>query len=566
MLMRRAGKREQSASTQGVLPDWLGIAGLCLVAFALRCIGTEGRPFENDELYHVLAGHSWAVGHGVSIAGGEYLRVRLYTIATGISVEFFGGSPLAVRLPAIIAGTLQVWASFVWVRAVAGRRAAWTAALLVCFSFRLIDLSQLARFYSWHVLAIWIFATQVYALVGSWAMLGTGERIVRTMVATAALGLALYIQTTTVIAAIAIGLWAAPVLARSLGFHRWSRGLWLSAGLGLAVMLVAVAVAGGALLAAIREFRHVALWAEAGGNRPTFYYSPLANSYGWLLHLLPIAALLAYRKWSRPTWFCMVIVVVGLFLHSFAGMKSDRYISYLDPFILSIWAMATASLLAPIRELVALPFRSLPDRLAMLLAVAVTAVAASSAVVGVPMYRATLSEVLRLARGEPPFANPDQADNESVDWTPYMAKLRPLTHASMLVTADDLRALRYLGGFDLLLNRTVMWDFTQVEFGVDPRTGAHGITSAPSLAAVMDCYPSGAILVSNRRWRSQDVTASAADFIERTAKPVPLPAGLRMRAFTWRGPDRRETPACQALSRQIGDRRQRMGERLVRLR
>ncbi len=566
MLMRRPGKRERTTGAQGFISGWLGIAGFCLMAFALRCMGAEGRPFENDELYHLLAGQSWAAGHGVSIAGGEYLRVRLYTVATGLSIELFGGSPLTARLPAIIAGTLQVWASFIWVRTVAGQRAAWIAAFLVCFSFRLIDVSQLARFYSWHVLAVWIFATQSYALAGDWRTFGLGERIARGLLAAIALALALYIQATTAIAMIGVGLWAAPIVARSLGFHRWSRGLWLAAGGALAVLLVALIVGGGALLDAMRQFRHVALWAEAGSSRPTFYYSLLANSYGWLLHLLPVAALLAYRNWSRPTLFCLAIIAVSLLLHSFAGMKSDRYISYLDPLILAVWAMAFASLLSSFSQWAAWPFRDLPDRLAAPLAAVVMLVAASSAVLGVPMYRATLYEFLRLARGEPPFVNPEQEDNESVDWTPFMPALRPLTRTSMLVTADDLRALRYLGGFDLLLNRTVMWDFTQAEFGVDPRTGGHGISSASSLAAVMECYPSGSILVSNRRWRTQDVTSGAADFIERTAQPVPMPAGLRLRAFTWRGPDRRNTPACQAILRQIGDRRLHTGERLVALR
>jgi hypothetical protein len=566
MLMAGAGMRDHARDRQSLRARWTAIAGLCLLAFALRCLGADTRPFDYDSLYHVLAGRSWAAGHGVAIADGAYLRVQLYSVATGMGIALFGDTPFAARLPAMIAGAALAGLTYAWVRRVAGAQAGWIVGVLVCFGFRLIDLSQLARFYTWHVAAVWVFATQVYLLAVGWMGMRNGERAARSVLAFVALVAAAYVQATTAIALIAVGVWAVPMAAVTFGLNRWSRGLWLAIGGALALGLLVVVLEARLVVAGYEAFRGNALWADANSRRTTFYYSLLVDSYGWMLHLLPFAALLACRRWARPTLFCVVVIAVALLLHSLAGMKSDRYISYLDPFILSIWAMALAALVMPLVDLTVRPFKGLPVRVAMGLAGCVAAVCLSSAVLGVPMYRTTLAQIVNVGRGAPPYNGPDEADNEDVDWTPYLPVLRPLAQTSMLVTADDLRSLDYMGGYDLLLDRTVMWDFTQNEFGRDPRTGGHGITTVASLAAVMGCYPSGSILISLRRWRSADVPADVADFIERTAQPVPLPDALRMRAFTWRGPDRRAVPACQTIEASIGDHRQQIGERLVAMR
>jgi hypothetical protein len=487
-------------------------------------------------------------------------------VATGMAIALFGDSPFTERLPALVAGALVAGVVYAWMRRVAGNQAAWIAGILVCFGFRLIDLSQLARFYTWHVLAGWVFATQVYLLVTGWAGMRNPERIFRGVVAFLALLAAAYVQATTVILLLAVGLWAMPPVLRLLGISRWSRELWIGAMIGVGLLGLAVLFERGMVIGAYKAFRGSAVWSDENSRRPTFYYSLLVDSYGWMLNLLPFAALLAYRNRPRPTLFCIVIIVVALFLHSMAGMKSDRYISYLDPFILSVWAIALASLLMPAIDLMVRPFKGLPVRVAMGLAGVLAAIGLSSAVLGVPMYRETLSQLAHVPRGGAPISGPDRPDNEDIDWRPYMPVLRPLTNTSMLVTADDLRALDFLGGYDLLLDRTVMWDFSQVEFDRDPRTGGHGISTVPGLAAVMNCYPSGTILSSMRRWRSADVPPDVADFVERTAQPVPLPDGLRMRAFTWRGPDRRDTPACRAIEDKIGDHRQQDGQRLVTMR
>lgn len=538
---------------------------LVLVAFGIRCIGIEHRPLDYDELYHVLAGRSWAAGHGTSIAAGSYERVRLFTEAVGLSIRWFGPTLLAARLPSLLAGAVAVWLLYRWLAQVANGRLALIGAAMLCVSQPAIALSQVARFYSWHVPAILLVATQAYALRLAWPRATRVHRALWLALIVAVLGFAFYLQPTTAIAALAIVLALLACEVPRIGGG--ARMPWVEFA-ALALLFAgsfAVPLGRTALGAAWASYRDAAPWAQEGAGRPTFYYSILAGSYGWLLHLFPFALLLAWRAAWRPALFCGVLLGVALLLHSFAGMKAERYISYLEPFFFAVWAMALNALVPLVARLWSEVASAWPQRAAARLGMVFAIAAGAFALLGVPAFRATAEQVLRVARGAALKVGPDLPENEDVDWTPYVPGLRRVTAGRMLVTADDLRALYYLGGYDLLLNRTVMLDRTQQDFGIDPRTGGRGIMTAQSLARVMRCYPRGAILVSNRRWRSQDVTDDTADFIERHAHRIPMPEASHLNLFTWRTTDASTTPACAALRRQLEARRQQTEARLVTL-
>jgi hypothetical protein len=114
---------------------------------------------------------------------------------------------------------------------------------------------------------------------------------------------------------------------------------------------------------------------------------------------------------------------------------------------------------------------------------------------------------------------------------------------------DDFNAIAYLGDFDLLINTHRTEDIEpKGEFVLDARTGRRAIAMPESIAKVIACYPDGAILVSDERWRTYiGVSDAAADTIERLAQPVsPEIPGFKL--FKWQHQAGSDCAEIQALA------------------
>lgn len=538
---------------------------IAAAAFIFLCVGANSRPLQYDELYHILAARSWAEGHDLSIAEGHYGRARLYTLVTGLTVEAFGVSPLASRLPAIAAGALLVAALFSWVASIAGRRAGLVAAFLFCCSYPTVENAQFARFYTLHALAIWICAVTGYTLLTRWGSLSPWQRAGRSMIALLAFATALHLQSTTAIAALTL---AAALSSRAdwsqpAPHVRQGSGRWIAAA-GLGVLVVLIVLGWGRLGDAYRLYGSGAAWAAEVADRPSYYYGVFDRTLGWIFSLFPAAVLMAWSRRPPAVTFCAVFVVCTLLAHSFAAMKAERYVFYVLPFLFAIWGIAIDSGWRRLAGLLQRKQLAVAPRWKLAAAVALV-MTIPLGLLGVPAYRATASSLLSFATGGKASLVAVDPRDENVDWTPDLPLLHRLAETEMFVTADDLRALHYLGGYDLLLNLTVLRDYSESEFARDPRTGGHGFSSVAALRQVVRCYDRGTILVSNRRWRSADVTDDAANFIERHMTRVALPARLRMRAYVWRSVDAPLSNSCRALRGRIGDQARRDGGRLVNL-
>jgi uncharacterized membrane protein len=96
-----------------------------------------------------------------------------------------------------VSGALLTACFFAWTRAVAGREAAWCAALLFLISPFAVKVSQDARFYAPQVLFFWLGAIAVYAASAE----GVPARRAGTLALGAALAFiaALYLQPVTLI-------------------------------------------------------------------------------------------------------------------------------------------------------------------------------------------------------------------------------------------------------------------------------------------------------------------------------------------------------------------------------
>ena len=144
---------------------------------------------------------------------------------------------------------------------------------------------------------------------------------------------------------------------------------------------------------------------------------------------------------------------------------------------------------------------------------------------------------------------------ESSAWSAAIPELRQLTaDASVFLTRDDTRALYFLGGYDLMLNRTRRDDYAPGrDFAIDPRTGGAAIAKAGSMQLVIDCYPSGLVVVPRYEWRNpRSVTADVADLIEMQAMPVTLRSSRFFRVYRWQHDIRPVSEGCAGVYRVAG--------------
>ena len=89
----QTGQQPNAAHTIWTSP-WVMTGMLLLLASLTRFIGIGDHGARTDELFHIIAGRSWAENGSFAIMDGNYERSWLYTVATGI----IGGRCSACRI------------------------------------------------------------------------------------------------------------------------------------------------------------------------------------------------------------------------------------------------------------------------------------------------------------------------------------------------------------------------------------------------------------------------------------------------------------------------------------
>ena len=132
------------------LPRGKWLAGLLLVMLAAalaRVTAVFMQPMTHDESYTFIAFASQSLPNLLSdyhLPNNHILNSVLIHFSTGM----FGNGPLAVRLPAVLAGLLTVAAVYLLARALYGDGTALLAASITAFLQAQIEISILARGYS----------------------------------------------------------------------------------------------------------------------------------------------------------------------------------------------------------------------------------------------------------------------------------------------------------------------------------------------------------------------------------------------------------------------------------
>jgi hypothetical protein len=496
---------------------------LSIAVFATACafyaftIGTA--PVEVDEFYAVLAGASWLADRSFAIVEGEYHRAWLFTIASGLAFDIFGGASVAVaRIPALVAAAATVALLFFWLNKRIGGSAATVAAVLLGLSGNTLDVAHFARFYSLQALLILVAAI---ALIEA----DTASRrslSLRAGIALVALAIALHLQPTTIIAGIALGAWVALIVLQDTDTLTLAKRPGVQAG---AIVLL---VAGVAIIAAFPEllsqYGKASLWATEHQDDALFYVREFAWQMPVPFVLLPVAAALAWRQDRRLASLCLAMILVPLLLHSFAAMKAARYYYYALPFLAALWGAALAQPVDRARLAIAgwLTAHGSGPGLASVAATGMLAGTGGALLLINPSYHHTAAMVKIAARTA--IANPAGLTKPAdPPWDGQLTALRQIIHPNeFLIVSDDLRTIAYLRPQNVMISASRVGDLrAKRDFELDFRTGRPVIGSPAAFDRLFACRASAMILIDNQHWRRRTgVSDAVADRISRRATAV----------------------------------------------
>ena len=509
--------RRDSARFRSALP--------CVAAWLLACLiyalTIQTRPAHLDEFYHLLAGRSWQQHGNFALLDGQYGRAPLFTIIVGWTFGLFGQSSMLIaRLPSVIFSAISVAILFQWLRQNGGTGAALVGASLFALAGYTFDIAHFARFYAFHSMLV-LIATAALSLTirtdgqvnPHWAIL-----------AAASLVLAFLQQPVTVIAILGLAGWL--LFDQRVRLMAYVRDHRIVSALLACAVLVGAMLTLPILTGLADRYGRAERWAAATQDDPLYYLREFFGQMPLITLFLPVALILAIRAHSRLGLLCAFMIGLCLLLQSFAGMKAWRYVYYLFPFICMAYGLATAALL-PGNHLAA---RRSHVRALLLSALLFLLLATS------PLYRQGARLMLSAAYSMAKKPSAILAPVPDGEWDRVAPQLRRLAmdHAA-LVTGDDLRTIAHLGGYTVFISSSRLGELTpSVDFTPDHRTGRPTIETAEALIAVIDCNPSGMVIVPNRQWRNpMAVAPRVADLIERRLTPVRSAPDLHV--FEWRG-------------------------------
>ena len=517
----------------------LGAMAVALFAFMLRYIGMSHEP-KWDELYHILAARSWAENGTFAIADGEYTRARLFTVLVGIVTGWSDGSLDAIRLFCITIGTLLVVAVFLTVHALVGRAEAWVVAIILSLLPGAIYLSQFIRFYSLHALLFWIASIGVYFLLTRQAR--PLARASVALLAGAAFVVAAHLQKTTLIGLVAVAAGGLALgIPRLTGWFRSLDGRGRVAAIAAALTLAGMGLLllAGPLSHLVDSYRSASLWSRE--TNAAYYVVRYNSIFGTLWALFPLAVLHAASVNWRPAVFAATIFIVAFLLHSFAGMRSERYLFYATPYFLLVWGISLAAAFGQLIRLVEGWLRPWlaavgTQRTARQLSRVTVALIAAWLLLMTPATEHTARMLL-----DRPGSLSRYWFNFTSSWEKGVDSIRPMVEdADVFLTSQGHHALYYVGDFDVEISATGLSDFQNSNGGsdIDPRHGRRTIAASGPLRRIVYCNPSGVIVVDERNWRNAiGVNDDVADFIERHLEYVAIPAEANMRVYRWSAAD-----------------------------
>lgn len=526
---------------------WNPIFVLGAISILTYSINLERLP-HNDELYHLLAAQGLlATGEPAIGEDGRYWRGYPFTWLVAQSIDTFGVSLTAARLPSVLFMALLVILLFGFLRREAGTTAAWLGAGLFAMSPFAIEIAQFSRFYSLQCLLFFTGAWLVYAMVNEVAAKGIGTRswpllLVMGCAAGGLIGFAVVLQQTTLLGLAGVAIWGGATLLLA-----WSSapGRTMRARLSMIISLIVVGGFGlvtllfsGELAALWAVFRTAPLFNEATIDHFWWYHAWYVLFYPTLWTLVGILAVFALIARPQPAWFLLTVFVVGFLLNSLAGPKNLRYLAYAQPFLFGLWGIGLAYaaehgsrwLLHGLPQVLGERLVHLPRGWVQSVSRTLVYAALGYAVLVNPAWLRSVTFIADI---------PVPPERPATDWPAAQPMLQPwLSAAEVVVVGEELNPLYFYGRADILLSASRYYEIPEAQrfpFAPDHRTDVPSIPDAASLERVIDCHISGLLLIEAQFWgpravqRDRDVEALVA----RRTKPLDLPQHTQLLAFVW---------------------------------
>ena len=517
-----------SASRRSILDSrslwsmlFAGLFGVLLLSTATRSVMTH--PLMYDELLHLLSARGVVETGQPVIGDGIYARAEIFTRLVAAVFEWRGESPWNARLPALASALGLVLLTGAWVTRNSGLLAGTVASILLALTTSSIELASFARFYTLHALVMLVFYVAVFEACEPGR--SRVARIFLGLLAVAVVPIAWALQKTTMIA---VGGAAAGVLALVVLDHRSAVTVTLKRR-PLLYLLAALTFAGagafGAWRLGIHELAGTApLWAQGRSGDAGFYLRMFGREWPFFWTALPLAAMAAFSGYRRFAWFCIVVPLAAIAVHSASAAKAMRYVYYAVPLLCAVIGCGTA---AGLKLLAGWIGSSWP-----LQATRATAIAAL-----VFLAMAVNTQEVRLGArflaGKATWHELGMFASES-DWRGVQPVIEPfLTESPTVVVSSGFKGLYYLGDYDYELNAsTVLETESTEEFGRDRRTGRRAIGSVESLARVLAESP-GTLIIGDldKLGRTYGIAPEVVDLIDARCRSLDLAPESRVSAW-----------------------------------
>jgi 4-amino-4-deoxy-L-arabinose transferase-like glycosyltransferase len=322
--------------------DYYLLTVLLLTAwgFVLRIYALGDQSLWNDEASSISAAMAM-LDHGIPLlpSGEVYSRAILNTGMIALSLNLFGDTEFAARLPSVLFGTLTIPLVFIFARKVTNDKAALIAAAATAFLMIEIGWSRQARMYQefqfFYILSLYLFYRYTQTERKRDLVFATFATICAIMSHRFGLSLILIFMIYTLV----------HNTGNIRGIFSWE--FLLSRKAIISILCVA------AVLALLEGGLGVisSLWDEIGFDfNLHFYLKYLITAIPVILVLAVVGAIVLLRRDRRAPLFLTLSVIVPLYLLSFHfGMRGDRYVYFLLPnvFILFSFAVIWLSELLP---------------------------------------------------------------------------------------------------------------------------------------------------------------------------------------------------------------------------
>ncbi len=318
----------------------------------LRVAHLGAAPFGPDELNHYYVAESIQRGDGPRFPSGEiYIRGIDVTRLVGLSVDLFGPSEAAVRLPTAAFGILNLllFAVILWMMG-GPWVSVWGTLLLAIYPEAVVQ-SRFTRFYTYQL------NFGLVALYTGWLALrraGAREAPDHGMVSRqwlyvgvtiVALLLAARIQVVTLSVMVGWGVCvllagAADLAARGRTAWRTSVPVQLTV-IGVVGVILAVLLMPDRLADAYQASQYVPHWVRASnGVHPLEYYYALSEKFPLIVSLSPLIFLALVLRKAPLGLYLGVWFAVPLVLHSFVfPFKGERFVFLAVPALFAATAI-----------------------------------------------------------------------------------------------------------------------------------------------------------------------------------------------------------------------------------